>query len=141
MRSAECGVRNDRHSSFVIGHLQRQQTGRRDGEKHCGVRSADCGLKRKNPNPSAGGGRDPGAESRGTRKLPKRQAAADGRESGFGIRDSARARGHPPRRAVLRRLPAALPPRKRRVDRGLYNILHERDHDLILLAPEGHTDL
>jgi len=69
------------------------------------------------------------------------KTADGGRRPGIAVRDSARAKRHPPRRAVLRRLPAALPPRKRRVDRGLYNILHERDHDLILLAPEGHTDL
>ena len=41
--------------------------------------SAECGVKGKKPKTAAGGGRDPGAESRGTRELPKRQTAADGR--------------------------------------------------------------
>ena len=46
-------MRNGRHWSFVIGHLQR---------------------------PTAGNG------EQGRRKLPKWQAAANGRESGFGNR-------------------------------------------------------
>ena len=33
--------------------------GTEDEEEHCGLRSADCGLKGKNPNSRAGGGRNP----------------------------------------------------------------------------------
>ena len=77
VRSAECRVRNDRHWSFVTGQLQRQ---------------GDSGK---------------GDEGRGTRKLPKRQTAANGRESGFGGRKPAQT-GRVFNRSGSRRFPWGL---------------------------------
>ena len=69
-------MRNDRHSSFVIGHLPRVRNGERE--------------------PARGGQ----ARERGARKLPKRHTAADGRETSLPHRG-----GINPRHAMPRARP------------------------------------
>ena len=73
---------------------------RRDGEKHCGLRSADCGLKGKKPNPCAGSGQAKGPRTRdkGQRDEGTAQTADARPRPGFGVRGSARSSRRPPNR-------------------------------------------
>ena len=71
----QCRVRNSRHWSFVIGHLQRQTAGNREP-----ARGGQAGGRG-----TGGEGPAKGGQAEGTAKTAD---GGDGRESGFGIRRS-----------------------------------------------------
>ena len=81
-REKELRVRNDLHWSFVIGHSPRAGNRQRGTEN-----ASEAGRLVACRSPlAARRSWLPGFEGRGTRHLPKRQSAANGRESGFRIR-------------------------------------------------------
>ena len=143
MRSAECGVRSPERPSFVICHWSFAAATNRPEGRGKALRSAECGLRIETQKSkplrrrrSGPGGREPRDKETAKTAGGGRWPEIGVRESGFGEVETA-----PPSPCCSEAASAAFAPRQRRVDRGLYNILHERDHDLILLAPEGHTDL
>ena len=126
-RSYEGGVRNDRHSSFVIGHLQRQTAGNRDsgtGDEET-AKMADGGQRPetgiRGPAPGIRGSwlvarfTAENAESN-TRPRTRRSCVFSACPASGRVFWSCPSLVAPSwRRAVLRRLQAAFPPRGRRV--------------------------